>query len=451
MIEEVRDLMRAGRRSILIQSPTGSGKTAMCAHMIRNAVAKGFRVWFINHRREIIRQSVLTLVEAADLDVGITAAGFPANRNLPVQVCSIQTLARRHPLLTPPDLIIWDEAHHTAAKSWATIHQAYPRAFHIGLTATPERLDGRGLIHWFSNLLVGPSVASLIADGWLAPYRMFAPSAPELAAVHTVAGDYNKKELATVMERSAVVGDAISHYQQHAAGRRAIVFMWSIEASIAMALRFHLAGIPAAHIDGETSHRERDQAIQDFRDGTIKVLSNVDIVSEGFDLPAVEVAVLLRPTQSLALYLQQVGRVLRPQEGKTALILDHAGNCRRHGLPDDEHTWSLDGRPKSSASSDACPVKQCPACYAMIGAAAQVCRYCGFVFEGVPREVDQAEGELVELDLEQRRRDRRREQGSANSLEDLVRIGHARGYRYPQRWAEHVWMARQRKHYEKVG
>lgn len=422
---------------------TVTHNTALVGHMLGNTTRKGYRAWFINHRREIIKQSVITLTQAAGLNVGIVAAGFPGNRHESIQVCSIQTLLRRKHLFPTPDLIIWDEAHHLAAGSWAAIHADFPHAVHIGLTATPERLDGAGLGSWFDDLITGPSVAKLIEDGWLAPYRYFGPEGADLSAVHTVAGDYNKRELADVMQGSTVVGDALAHYQKYAMGRRAVVFMWSIESSQKIADRFNAAGIPAAHLDGDTDDFARDTIIENFRQGRIKILSNVEIVSEGFDLPAMEAAFLLRPTRSLSLYLQQIGRCLRPAPGKTeALIFDHAGHLKSFGLPDDEHQWSLEGHTKHSTKSRGAPVRQCPRCYVWLNAAVAKCKWCGFAFEIQAREIDQIDGELKELNIEEQRRIRKREQADAQSLEDLIRVGYARGYRAPERWAEHVWKAR---------
>src|SRR5690606_13196984 len=213
------------------------------------------------HRRELVKQSVVTLCEAAGLDVGIVAAGFPPSRRELVKVCSVQTLKGRMNRMEAPHLVVWDEAHHCAAAGYRAIHEALPDAVHIGLTATPERLDGTGLIEWFDELIAGPSVAELMDDGALSRYRLFAPGGPDLSDVHTVAGDYNKKELAAAMARSAVVGDAVGHYQKYAPGKRAIVFMWSVESSIQMAEQFAAAGVPTAHLDGKTDERTRDSIV----------------------------------------------------------------------------------------------------------------------------------------------------------------------------------------------
>ena len=440
---EARDLVRAGEKSILIQSPTGSGKTVTAAHIIASAYDKGHTVWFNVHRRELVKQSILTLSESAGIPLGVVAAGFPGNRHERVQVCSVQTLARRWHLLPRPALILWDEAHHAAAASWAAIHKQFPNAVHIGLSATPERLDGTGLRQWFSKLIKGPSVRWLIENGYLSPYRLFAPEGPDLSGVHMVGGDYNKRELNDAMQKSAVVGDAIQHYRKYCPGRRAVLFAWSIESSQQMAANFNAAGVPAAHVDGGTDPVERDNAIESFKRGDVKVLTNVDLFGEGFDVPAIEAVFMLRPTRSLALYLQQCGRALRVLPGKDeALIFDHAGNCRMHGLPDDEREWTLDGRTKRKSKSDAAPVKQCPMCYAVVSAATSACRHCGHKFDVQAREIEQVDGELAEVDVAAARHERLREQAAAKTLDDLIRIGSMRGYRNPEKWAKHVHAAR---------
>ena len=376
----------------------------------------------------------------------MVAAGFRGNRKLPIQVCSIGTLRQRRHMLPPPSMVIWDEAHHTAAISWAQIFDAYPNAVHIGLTATPERLDGTGLKQWFNELVLGPSTAWLIQNRYLSDYRLFAPKPPSLDGVHVIAGDYNKRELAQAMNKSSVTGDVISHYMKHAIGRRMVLFAWSVEASKMLAAKFTEAGVPSAHVDGDTDNTQRDRAIDAFRRGEIKVLTNVDLFGEGFDVPAMEAVALLRPTQSLGLYLQQVGRALRPYPGKDhAVILDHAGNCRRFGMPDDERTWSLEGRDRKK-NKDATLIRQCPRCYAVSSIASGVCKACGWKFLVESREIEEREGELEEVDdatmRSLAREARLREQQRARTIDDLIALAKMRGYRNPEKWAKHIHAAR---------
>ncbi len=449
ILEDTRALLRAGSHSVLIQSPTGSGKTALCAHMMGTASGRGHRAWFVVHRRELTKQSIATF-DKVGIPHGVVAAGFPPDPRQLVQIGSIQTLVKRFDRLQPPRLIVWDECHHLAAGSWSQVHAAFPEAVHIGLSATPERLDGTGLSRWFDHLVEGPTVAELIGEGWLVPYRLFAPAPVDLSSVRTTLGDFAKGQLAGVMDRPTITGDAIAHYQRYAAGRRAVVFCVSVEHSRHVVAQFTAAGIAAAHVDGESHPIERDDAIARFERGEIQVLSNVELFGEGFDLPAIECVIMLRPTHSLALYLQQCGRGLRPAPGKgECIILDHAGNSQRHGLPDDPRAWSLEGRKKPKASTSAqVPVRTCLRCFATVPAAAIACKHCGFAFQDSgAREVEQVDGELVEVAIDpiEARRVRNREQAKAQTLEDLIALGMARGYRNPTAWASHIWQARQRR------
>ena len=440
LLHDARAQMRAGIRKILIQSATGSGKTVLIAAMLKGAAERGKRAWFCNHRRELVRQSVLTLTTAADISVGIVQAGVRLDPRELIQVCAIQSLARRLDKLPDPDIIVLDEAHHTASKTWSALIERFPRAFIIGTTASPIRLDGRGLGAWFDVLLEGPSTATLIAQGHLAPYRLIAPpSRVDLSGVHAVAGDYNKHEAADAMRASTVVGDALREYQARCAGKRALFFVWNVEESKALAARFAAAGIAARHVDGTTPERERDATMADFKAGRVLCLMSVDIVSEGFDVPLLDAVFLLRPTASLGLYLQQVGRALRPAPGKTALIVDHVGNYTRHGLPDDPRVWSLDGAVKAEPST--LKVKTCARCFAVERVWASTCSQCGAPFVAVaqPREVEQVEGELAEVDVAALRRTRAFEEHRCTTFEQLVALGVARGYK--SGWARLRWEA----------
>jgi len=435
LIDSAREHLRCGCNSVLIQSPTGSGKTVLVAHMLRRAVGRGHRAWFVVHRRELIEQSVRTLRDSAGLEVGVVAAGFSSDRNALVQVCSIQSLRGRWSSLARPSLIVWDECHHIAAGSWADVFRANPEARHIGLTATPERLDGVGLGRWFQRLVLGPSVADLIDGGWLAKFKIYSPPGASLSGVHMLGGDYNKRELNAVLDGSAVMGDVLTHYRKLAPGRRMVAFTWSIASSVELAGRFSAAGIPAEHVDGTTSMHNRDAAMSRFRRGETMVLTNVDLFGEGLDVPAIEAVALLRPTQSLGLYVQQVGRALRPAPGKShAIILDHAGNALRHGLPDDPRDWSLDSERRKRVGDHAAPVRQCPKCYAVMPADRPMCIECGFEFPTKSRKIAEIVGELQEMQL---RRDKRMEQRKADTVQKLISIGRARGYRNPAWWA---WM-----------
>ncbi len=442
IISQVRAHMVAGQKSIIVVAPTGSGKTLLTASMLGTAASKGMPSWFTVHRRELIKQSTRTFSKVG-VTHGIIAAGFVEDPRPLIKIGSVNTLARRFKKLAAPRLIIWDECHHIAAAGWAAIHEAFPDAFHVGLTATPERLDGKGLGKYFKVMVNGPSVAWLIENNYLSPYKIFVPPGLSVAGMHTRMGDFVKSELSEAADKPTITGDAIKHYQAHASGKRAVVFCVTIEHSKHVVEQFNAAGIRAEHVDGETDQEIRDAAIKRFESGETLVLSNVDLFGEGFDLPAIEAVILLRPTQSLGLYLQQVGRGLRVSPGKThAVILDHAGNCERHGLPDDERTWSLAGRQgQGRAGSSALSVKVCPKCFAAQKVGESRCGYCGFEFVVEAREIEQAEGDLVEINAEELRK-RRQELTKADGEEDLIAIAKKRGYRRPELWARHVLMQR---------
>lgn len=446
LIDKTRALMQAGNRSILIQSPTGSGKTLLTAHMVGTCVQKRMRAFFIVHRQELISQS-----SKAFTSLGIPHAIISPNHGQhfqsPVQIASIQTLARRHKRYPKPSLVIWDEVHHIASKSWTALHAQYENAYHIGLTATPERLDGQGLGKWFSQMLEGPKVSWLIEHGFLSPYRLYAPSHVNLSGIRQQMGDYARGELSAAMDKPKIIGSAVEHYLKYAKGKRAIVFAVSVEHSKHIVEQFIKGGINAAHVDGETATDAREAAIRGFTDGSIQVLSNVELFGEGFDVPAIDVVVLLRPTQSLGLYLQQVGRGLRPNEHKDrTLIFDHVGNCERFGLPDQEREWSLVGREKPNGSYEA-PVRICPLCFGAQSPGKTICIFCGALLPVKSREVETVAGELQEVDTAQLalKLKWRREQGQAAGFRELVEMGKQRGYKQPQKWAAIIMKARQAK------
>lgn len=434
-------------RTVLIQSPTGSGKTATTAEMLRIASLKGKRSWFIVHRRELIKQSAIAFHNAG-IKVGIVASGFPEAKNLPVQVCSIQTLAKRYQRLPKPDFIVWDEVHHIAASSYKKIYELFSSSYHVGLTATPWRMDGSGLDAFFGCMVRGPEVSWLIENGFLSKYRLFAPAQVKTDGLHSRMGDFIKNELALAADKPSITGDAIKHYKKLCPGRRAIVFCVSVEHSKHVVAQFIAAGITAEHVDGESDPGYRDAAMKRFQSGQTMVLSNVELFGEGVDVPCIDAVIMLRPTQSVGLYLQQVGRGLRAFEGKdTAYILDHAGNAMRHGLPDDTREWSLKGIDQKKMDKEKSPsVRICPACFAANRSLDRACKFCGHNFDIKYRNVDHQDGELTEVDVIQARRVQKMEQGKARTLQELIDIGKKRGYKRPYLWGMAIIRARKQKH-----
>jgi superfamily II DNA or RNA helicase len=443
MLDAARTSYRAGHRAVLFNLPTGGGKTVTASTVVHGAALKGRRVWWLAHRRELSEQASQTF-HNLDIPHGMVNAGRVTDPAALVQVASIQTIARRHDRLPAPDLIVFDECHHIGAAQWEALFNAYPAAKILGLTATPWRLDGQGLGKWFSEMITGPTVADLIANGSLSPYRLFAPATPDLAGVGTVAGDYKRGALSAAMNKPAIVGDAIGHYRRLCDGKRAVAFAAGVENSRAIAAQFNFAGIPAEHVDGSMPAEMRDAAVARFRRGETLILSNADLFGEGFDVPAIEAAILLRPTQSLSLYLQQVGRALRPAPGKSeAIILDHAGNSIKHGLPDDVREWSLTDREKRARREvSEVPVRQCEECF-FVYRPAPSCPCCGHTPAVKAREIEVIEGTLEEVSrkAEQAKRERWAEERECDTLADWQALGRARGYK--SGWAYARWQARQ--------
>lgn len=450
LLNAAREKLRSGTKSLVLHLATGGGKTAIAATIFKAATAKGKRCWFINHRREILAQSAETF-RRVGVAFGYVAAGFVMDRTQLAQVISIDTLRHRLQMMPPPDLVVWDEGHHIGAATWGSIMESIPDATHIALTATPQRLDGRGLGKWFSAMVSGPSVAWLIENGFLSDYRLFAPGAPSMKGVHSRGGDYVTAEAAGVMDKPIITGHAVNHYRKHAAGKRALVRCVSIAHSIHVAEQFRIAGFNAIHLDGKTPMHERVAAMARFRSGDVQIISNCSLFDEGLDIPGIECGIDLRPTQSLTLWLQFCGRALRKADGKTeAILLDAAGNAFRHGLPDQEHEWSLDGArdSKRNGQTPRVAIKSCDRCFAVVPQHALVCRHCGHEFLAMGRDIEQRDGELIEITPEQREAQRialRKEQGQATSIEQLVRIGMNRNYKKPHAWARFVMGARQGK------
>ena len=400
-VEKVRDAFRAGKRAVLLQEPTGAGKTVMFTFIAQAALARGSRILLIAHRRELITQISQALTGFV-VEHGITAPGHP-RRDLPVQVASKDSLIRR--LEGEYDLIIIDEAHHTSRGSgWGKILDHYGCRV-LGVTATPCRLDGKGLGvsagGYFDHIICGPSVRELIDLGHLSDFRVFAPppgKQVDLSGVKTLAGDYKIEDLEAVVDRPVLTGDVVDHYRRLAGGMPAIAFAVTVTHAHHIAEEFAAAGFQAAALSGKTGDDARERMIRDLGTGALHVLASCNVISEGTDIPRVGCAILMRPTKSLALHFQQVGRGLRQFPGKEfTVILDHAGNCHRHGLPTDPQEWTLEGNVKQRQKRETGPaVKQCPACYAVVTASTKVC-YCGHEFRVEVKALEVAEGELVEL------------------------------------------------------
>lgn len=360
--------------------------------------------------------------------------------------------------------------HARSGNTYGKILAAFPNARVLMVTATPERLDGAGMGEVAEKLIVGPDTEVLTSDGWLAKARVFAPRIiPDLSKIKKRGGEYATDELEFEMNKRAITGDAISHWRKHADGKATVCFCVSVQHSKDVAAQFVENGIPAKSIDGSMSDYLKESIMRELRDGDIQVLTSCDLISEGVDVPRLEAAILLRPTMSLAVYLQQVGRTLRvvyadgydleTKDGRLAaiangtkphaIILDHAGNCYKHGLPAEKRQWTLAGKKKGERKGKAepPPLRTCPECYA-IHKPTPTCEVCGHVYEVKERKIKQEDGTLEEVkgkSVKAWRWERVREQTHAETLEQLIALGESRGYSKPTKWAHIILESRRRK------
>jgi superfamily II DNA or RNA helicase len=454
-VAEIRGAYMAGLRRVLFVLPTGGGKTYTFVHIAEQAAIRGNRVCILVHRQELVDQSSRSL-HAIGCNHGVIASGYRQDLRQGVQVASVQTLARRLHTI-PPDffqLLIVDEAHHAVAGTWAKVLAAMPRAHILGVTATPERLDGRGLGDQFDTLIEGPDAGWLTQEGFLVRARVFAPPGIDLSGIKRYDTRKGHEEAEARLRQGQAMGDAVSHYRrtiQDTHNGTAICFCCSVAHAEAVAEAFRAQGIAAATLDGTMDRGQRRRLINDLGLGVLKVLSTCDIVSEGTDIPSVTGGIGLRPTDSLSLHLQQMGRILRPCDGKPfAVWNDHVGNTLRHGLPTDPREWSLEGRLKgqSKKPSDALPIRICPACFSAIPSAMNPCSECGHEVPAARRELQVVEGTLQELDSRQlgseMRRAERREVAKARTREELEAIARERGYK--PGWVAHMLNARGQHH-----
>lgn len=455
--EDVRTKLRVALRSsssVLAFAPTGFGKTVLASALIKLLFAAGKRTIFAVHRIDLIKQTAETFKKFG-IPFSYIAAGHHYNPMHRVYIASILTLKNRLGKI-PADYIFVDEAHLSAAAGWAAVaaHYKSTGAKLIGLTGSPERLDGKPLGDVWDQMVMGPTVRWLIDNGHLSRYRAFAPKGVvDTYGLHTRKGEFVQAEIDALMEGKAVIAGAAKHWRAKADGLRTIAFCPSVARAKEYAEEFTALGIPSVALDAETPQEVRAQAFIDFADRKLLVIFNCALFCEGFDLAAqvnrdvtIECVMQLSPTQSLAKHLQQLGRGLRKKD-YPAILLDLVGNLERLGLPDDDREWSLEGRKKVQREVKAIT---CEVCFAT-HPPAPVCPECGFVYPkkeaagGGGRSIEEVEHEIEEIDIEARRKAAQREQAMAKTLPELVALATARGYRSPEKWAAHIFTARMTK------
>lgn len=472
----VRDAM-ATHSAVLLVAPTGAGKTVLFANIAQTAAGRGFRVLILAHRDALIKQASRKLSENG-VEHGIIMAGFTPHPRARVQVASVQTLVRRIDKIAQAfDLVVIDEAHLSAAKSYVTIVQALrarrPTLKLLGVTGSPCRLDGKGLGveagGMYETIVMAPDVRWMIEQAYLVRPDVYgAKKLVDLTGVKKIGSDYDSAALAEVMDKPKITGDAIEHYKSVCPDVPAVAWCANVAHAQHVSEQFNAAGIAAVSLSGDDDSAARDRALAGLASGAIKVVTFAMLLVEGIDCPAIGAIIMLRPTMSLASYLQVIGRGLRPifadgfnletLEGRRAAIaagpkgdccyvLDHAGLWVRHGFADEEREWSLDGAPKRPGkrkpNEPVSPARQCPKCF-IVHVPADVCPGCGHVYE-TGHQVETEDGELVKITPEMKAvlaAARKKQIQKAKTLEELQALGRAFGY--SERWAEGTWKAKQK-------
>lgn len=419
LIGRIRLSIMHGHKSIVSVLGCGGGKSVIQAEIAHSATEKGNNVLFLVHRKELCEQITNTF----------TAQGVD------MELCSVsmvQTVSRHIDKLPEPQIIITDEAHHSTANSYKKIYDAFPDALRLGFTATPCRLNAGGLGEVYEDLITSVSTQWLIENHYLSPYKYYSVKLADTSGLHIKAGDYKADEVAELMQNSEIYGETVKQWEKLAKGKKTIAYCASVEAAEETAEQFRQAGYTAASLSGSTSKELRAQIMQDFRDSKIMILTNCELFGEGLDVPDCECTVLLRPTQSLTLYIQQSMRSMRYMPDKTAIIIDHVGNCYLHGLPDDNREWTLEPKAKQQ---NMVKIRECPMCFSVYPPTKQKCPYCGYA---AVKEIQRKEKKTVEIDLVEMQRQEEIKNTkyadlTAETWSDVERIRKARGYKI--QWA----------------
>jgi len=320
----------------------------MFNHVAYLAEKKGKRVLIIADRRELISQAWTRLWEWYGIHAGTILSGTAPAYQLPVQIASIQTLNKRS---FPPgiDIVIIDECRASVSPSYAPIFEQYKDCYFLGVDATPIRTSGQGFDHIYDEIVIGPSIKTMEDAGALIPGKPLVNpiNQSQLSRIKMTAGDYNEKQLAALMSDSQLTAGLVTSKNRWAAGLKTMCFAVNLDHSKAIVEQYRKAGISASHVDGSASTEDRAQIFRDYKAGKIELLCNVGITTYGFDEPSIMAIQLARPTKSVSLYLQMVGRGSRPYKGKDFYhLLDHANCVLEHGLPNKDRVWTLEGKPK---------------------------------------------------------------------------------------------------------
>ncbi|MCF7811581.1 DEAD/DEAH box helicase family protein [bacterium] len=408
-VDKLRDCIKKGKKKPIMCLPCGAGKSVIFGRIIQLLVENGKTALWIVHRRNLVFQMQNVLKEFYDIDAGIIMAGVESDTDKPVQLCTIQSYRRRLDLdircynrfFINADVVMIDEAHRSISKSYRSIIEMYYDKIVIGCTATPARADGRGMGEIYNALLDIISIKELTELEYLSPVRYFVPNVIDLEGVKIQMGDYQVKSLSEKTNTKKLIGDIVDNWLRVAENRKTLVFCVNVKHSIAVCEAFNQAGIKADHLDARSTDEEREATFQAMERGDITVLTNVALYQEGLDVPSVSCVVMARPTKSMGLYRQCVGRGLRIEEGKeNCIVLDHGNVIEEHGLLEEDIIWSLDRTKKAwekreDNKADKQP-SRCRAC-GEVFTGTSICPTCGTKLRSFGKPIETVDAELVEL------------------------------------------------------
>lgn len=421
MFDEIRQSLISGYHGVCGVLPCRAGKTYIMEEISTQAHKKGNNVLILAHRRLLLAQHS-KIIENARLESVFTEVNHLGEHG-------------------KVDLIIIDEAHISGADTYKKVCEYYKCPI-VGFTATAKRLDNKPL-SLFQTIINGISADELIERGLISKYELYAPKLDiNLKKVSMSGADFNNTELGEVMLDRKIYGDIIKYYHQLAEGKQSIAYCTNIEHSLSICELFNSNGIPAVHMDASTPEKQREKIMEDYKKGVYKILCNCNLISEGITLPECECCMLLRPTQSETLYIQQACRCLTPNEGKIAVIIDFVGNCYAHGTPTEKRIYTLDNngpRIRNSSREPEVTCRECSNCFRVYRGTDPICPYCGFDNKKTRKQIQMEEKAELERVEKIEKLNKKKEQGMAQTYEELVAIGEKRGMKNPYGWAWHVW------------
>ena len=421
---KIREALKHGLNPCAVD-PCRSGKSYVIREIVENACKKGSKVLVLAHRRLLLSQHS-KLIKNARLESVFTEVNHLGEHG-------------------KVDLIIIDEAHIAGAESYRKVCEFYNCPV-IGFTATAKRLDNKPL-SMFNTIINGISADELIERGLVSPYDIYAPKLNiDLSKVSMSGSDFNNEQLGETMCDKKIYGDIIKYYRELAEGKQALAYCVNIKHSKEVCDLFNSNGIPACHMDATTPEKERERLMNAFKNHEYMILCNCNLISEGITLPECECCLLLRPTQSETLYIQQSCRCLTPMEGKRAIIIDFVGNCYTHGMPTEKREYSLTpSRIRNSTREPDVLVRECKHCFRVYKGTDRICPYCGADNGKTKKEIEQEQKAELERVTEINRKQARREVGMARTEAELIAIGRKRGYSNPGYWARCILASRNRR------